>query len=152
MKIYPKSAIHMSALYLFDCIKNLWVMMKTFSLSWHYVKCVYIRSFSGSYFPAFDLNTEIYSVNLSTQSKCGKIRTRKTPKTDTFYAVWMKQFHKYSWYRWFDKNICRKTYSVISTTNCPIFVWNWFLKFSKTRWPFFGGSNCRWDSNVHILT
>ena len=33
--------------------------------------------FSGPYFPAFGLNTEIYSVNLSIQSECGKIRTRK---------------------------------------------------------------------------
>ena len=29
----------------------------------HCVKTVRIRSFSGSYFPAFDLNTEIYRVN-----------------------------------------------------------------------------------------
>ena len=29
----------------------------------------------------------IYSVNLLTQSKCGKIRTRKTPNTETFYVV-----------------------------------------------------------------
>ena len=33
--------------------------------------------FSGSYFPVFELNTEIYSVNLHIQSECGKIRTRK---------------------------------------------------------------------------
>ena len=30
---------------------------------------------------------EIYSVNLHIQSKCGKIRTRITPNTNTFYAV-----------------------------------------------------------------
>ena len=35
--------------------------------------------FSGSYYPAFGPNTEIYSVLLRIQSKCGKIRTRKTP-------------------------------------------------------------------------
>ena len=29
----------------------------------HCVKSVRIRSFSDSYFPAFDLNTEIYRVN-----------------------------------------------------------------------------------------
>ena len=29
----------------------------------------------------------IYSVNLRIQSECGKIWTRKTPNTDTFYAV-----------------------------------------------------------------
>ena len=42
------------------------------------VKSVRIRSFSGLYFPAFWLNI---------QSECGKIRTRKTPNTDTFHTV-----------------------------------------------------------------
>ena len=51
----------------------------------HCVKNVRIRSFSGPYFPAFGLNSRI-------QSECGKIRTRKTPNTDTFYA--MKRFKK----------------------------------------------------------
>ena len=46
-----------------------------------------IRSYSGPYFPAFGLNTERYSVSLHIQSECGKIRTRITPNTDTFYAV-----------------------------------------------------------------
>ena len=46
-----------------------------------------IRSYSGPYFPAFGLNTEIYSVSLRVQSECGKRRTRITPNTDTFYIV-----------------------------------------------------------------
>ena len=46
-----------------------------------------IRSFSGLYFPAFGLNTEIYSVSLHIQFECGKIRARKTPKKDTFDVV-----------------------------------------------------------------
>ena len=50
-------------------------------------KSVHIWSFSDPYFPAFGLNTERYSVFLRLQSECGKIRTRKTPNTDTFYAV-----------------------------------------------------------------
>ena len=33
------------------------------------------------------MRTEIYFVYLRVQSKYGKIRTRKTPNTDTFYAV-----------------------------------------------------------------
>ena len=33
--------------------------------------------FSGSYFPAFALNTERYSVSICTQSECKKIRARK---------------------------------------------------------------------------
>ena len=43
-------------------------------------KSLRIRSFSGPYFPAFGLNMDRYS-------ECGKIWTRKTPNTDTFYAV-----------------------------------------------------------------
>ena len=50
-------------------------------------KCPYIWSFSGSYFPAFRLNTEIYSVNPRIQSECWKIPTRKSPNMDTSYTV-----------------------------------------------------------------
>ena len=46
-----------------------------------------IRSYSGPYFPAFRLNTERHSVSLRTQSECGKIWTRITSNTDSFYAV-----------------------------------------------------------------
>ena len=35
---------------------------------------------------------EIYGVSLRIQSKCEKIRTRKTPNTDIFHSVWMKYF------------------------------------------------------------
>ena len=45
-----------------------------------------IHSFSGPHSPAFELSTVIYTVNLRTQSKCGKIWTRKTLNTDTFHA------------------------------------------------------------------
>ena len=51
------------------------------------MKSVHIRSFSGLYFPAFGLNMEIFSVKSCNHAKCGKIRARKTPNTDTFYAV-----------------------------------------------------------------
>ena len=51
------------------------------------VKSVCIRRFSGPYFPAFGLNTKRYRVSLRIQSECEKIRTRKTPDTDTFHAV-----------------------------------------------------------------
>ena len=53
----------------------------------HYVKSVRIRSFSCLRFPAFGLKTGRYSVSLRIQCKCGKIRNRKTPNTDTFYTV-----------------------------------------------------------------
>ena len=55
--------------------------------NYHWVKSVLIQSFSGSYFPAFGLNTGKYSVSLRIQSELGKIRTRKTPNTETFHAV-----------------------------------------------------------------
>ena len=53
----------------------------------HCKKSVRIRSYSGPYFSAFGLNTEIYSISLRIQSECGRMRTRITPDTDTFYAV-----------------------------------------------------------------
>ena len=56
------------------------------SLLQHCVKGVRIRSYSGPYFPAFELNTP-YPVSLRIQSECGKIWTRITQNTDTFHAV-----------------------------------------------------------------
>ena len=69
----------------------------------HYMKSVRKQSFSGPYFTLFGLNLEthievsqlIYTANqltglymsLRIQSECGKIRTKKTPNTDTFHAV-----------------------------------------------------------------
>ena len=55
----------------------------------HCLKSVRIRSFSGPYFAAFRLNREINSVNLHIRSECEKMRTRKTPNTDTFYVVYL---------------------------------------------------------------
>ena len=49
-------------------------------------KCPYSALF-WSRFPTFGLNTERYGVSLRIPSKCGKIRARITPNTDTFYAV-----------------------------------------------------------------
>ena len=46
-----------------------------------------VWSYLCPYFSAFGLNTERNSVSLRIQSECGKIRTRITPDTDTFYAV-----------------------------------------------------------------
>ena len=69
-----------------------------------YVKSVRIRSYSGMYFPAFELNMERYRVNLRVQSECEKIRTRITPNTDTFHAVYFTHSRR--------SNI---TYSAITT-------------------------------------
>ena len=38
-------------------------------------------------FSTFGLNGKRYKVPFRIQYECGKIRTRTTPKTDTFYAV-----------------------------------------------------------------
>ena len=52
-----------------------------------YRKSVFSDNHYVKVFPAFGLNMEIYSVNLCIQSKCGKIQTRRTLNTNTFYAV-----------------------------------------------------------------
>ena len=49
---------------------------------------------SGPYLPAFGMNTERYGASLCIQSECGKIRTRKTPNTDTFHALSEDVFSK----------------------------------------------------------
>ena len=64
----------------------------------HCVKSIRIRSFSGPRFSAFRLNTEIYSVNLRIHSKCGKMQTRKTSNTDTFYALILPYFLLKTWF------------------------------------------------------
>ena len=51
------------------------------------VKSVFIRSYSGSYFSTFGLNTERYRVSFCIQFECGKIRTRIIQNTDTFHTV-----------------------------------------------------------------
>ena len=72
--------------------KNYLFLRQWFYHSYRFVKSVRIRSFPGPHFPAFGLNTGRSSVFLCIQSECGKIRTRKTPSTDTFHAV--LHFHK----------------------------------------------------------
>ena len=56
----------------------------------HCIKSVRIRSYPGPHFPAFELNTERYSVSFRIQSECGKMPTRITPNMETFYAVMYK--------------------------------------------------------------
>ena len=56
------------------------------------MKSVRIRSFSSPHFPAFGLNLEGFEVSLRIQSDDGKIRTRKTPNTDTFHAVFLSSW------------------------------------------------------------
>ena len=62
---------------------------KMLSERFHCLKSVGIRSYSGPYFPAFGLDMERYGVSLRTQSEYSKIRTRITPNTGTFHAVFV---------------------------------------------------------------
>ena len=59
------------------------------------------RSFSGLYFPALGLTSDIYSANLFNEFKYGETETRKTPKTGTFYVMKNMEFFRsaYSHYR-----------------------------------------------------
>ena len=70
-----------------DHVTNLFDEGKVIIPDAHCVKSVRIRSYYGPHFSAFGLNTERYSTPLRIQSECGKIRTRITPNTGTFYAV-----------------------------------------------------------------
>ena len=67
-------------------IEQILLIQLIFDIS-HCVKSVSIRSFSGPYFPPFRVNAEKYGLSPHIQSKCGIIRTRKTPNTFTFHAV-----------------------------------------------------------------
>ena len=67
------------------------------------VKSVHIWRFSGPYFAVFGLNTERYGVYLRIQSKCWKMRIRKTPNTDTFQEMYLVPCQIPSWI-FFSKN------------------------------------------------
>ena len=67
--------------------KELFTKAPSFHLWQHCVKSLQMQSFCGPCFPAFGLNTDIYSVNLRIQFKSGKVRTRKILYLDNFYAV-----------------------------------------------------------------
>ena len=62
----------------------------------HSVKSVHSRSYSGPDCPAFRQNTERYEVFLRIQSKYRKMRTRITPNTTTFNAVFSLKRQSYS--------------------------------------------------------
>ena len=53
----------------------------------NYVKSLLIRSFSGPYFSHSERIRRNVEYLYRTQSRFGKIRTRKNPITDTFHAV-----------------------------------------------------------------
>ena len=55
------------------------------------MKSVRIQSFSGPYFLEFELNRERCGLSLGIHYECGKIRSRKSPNTDTFHIVIKKK-------------------------------------------------------------
>ena len=67
------------------------ITLQNHSNNIHCVKCVCIRSYSGTHFPALGLNMEKHGVSLCIQSECGKMLTKITPDTDTFNAVILVQ-------------------------------------------------------------
>ena len=113
----------------------------------HCVKSVRVRSYSGPHFFAFGLNTERYSVSLRFQSECGKIRTRKTPSTDTFHAVKIFSNHSKSIQRKggkayteimnFDMEDRTRRKSILSEyLNFSGLQWNTMKRLLKIRWLF----------------
>ena len=65
----------------------LYLLEVVISLYLYCIKSARIRSYSGWNFPAFNLNTERYSVALHIQSEWEKMWTRIALNTDTFHAV-----------------------------------------------------------------
>ena len=61
-----------------------------------------IWRFSGPYFPAFRHNTERYRVSIRIQSKCGKMRTRKTPNT-SIIIIRAKSYNSWYWSSYWKK-------------------------------------------------
>ena len=55
-------------------------------LRWLCVKSIHIWNYSGPYF------SRIFLYSLRMRENAGKMRTRITPNTDTFYAEWISLF------------------------------------------------------------
>ena len=89
----------------FSCLLNIFLQLYFFYFfkKFHSLKSVRIRDYYGLDFLAFGLNTERYFVSPRIQSKCGKMRSRITPNTDTFYAVF--SIHIVRWLPFFIINI-----------------------------------------------
>ena len=72
-----------------ELINFCWKFACVTDLPYPCVKSVRIASYSGLYFRAFGLNTERYGVSSRIQSEWGEMRTRITPNTDSFRAVYV---------------------------------------------------------------
>ena len=120
----------------------------------HCIRSVRIWGYSGPQFSAFGLNTERYSVSLCIQSKCGKMRTRTTPNTDIFQALydttsisvrkinWIWKI--FTWWKWSlwtggkeDETIqCNYKRGRYRSNNINIYYWRGFHSYIlKSCWP-----------------
>ena len=62
--------------------KNPWSLLRKKCLIWELLWSAF-----SPHFPAFGLKTERYSVFSPNAGKCGKMRNRTTPNTDSFYTL-----------------------------------------------------------------
>ena len=76
--LYPKNRY----LFLIDMVADLFLTDS--ATAWKVSKYGVI---SGPYFPAFELNMEIYGVNISVSTKTGKYGPEVIPYLDNFHAV-----------------------------------------------------------------
>ena len=84
--------------------------------------------FSGPYFPIFELNSEIYSVNLRIQFEYGKIRTRKNSVFGHFshcsHLHMSRSFYWGSfWFQNVSLNICAPGRGFIRAIAASIYLW-----------------------------
>ena len=106
-----------------------------FNLHWHCCTTWKVSKygvFSGPYFPVFGLNTEIYSINLRTQSKYRKIRSRKNSVFEQFSPIVAlnQRYKKENW-------IMMTTQKQYVTEHCNKRKWK-KTKFSRfTMWISF---------------
>ena len=113
----------------------------------------------------FALNTERYFVSVRIQSEFGKIRTRITPNTNTFYAVYVKNksnvaldifldfaevksyltFNIFAWKRVctisFELQIPRTSSTTFSKALIQIYQREWTLQLSDGPFNFYGSLN-----------
>ena len=102
------------------CIHRVTLHINLLERTFHCVKRLRIRSHSGSHFPAFGVNTEIYGVSLRIQSECGKIRTLFTQCHDLLKDLPSQREHTQAYRKkcvniakseqWRPENLLTKTY------------------------------------------
>ena len=107
---------------------------KNNSLSSLYENVSVFGVFLVPYFPTLGLNREVSTVNLSIQSECEKMHTRKIPNAGTFQAVHQHHHHHHYHHHYHQS---KHVMSIISFTFClrkmSSRVCNYYLKISFPR-------------------